>query len=295
MIAFQEKLNDLLTANIPFVSATVVDTVGSVPQDAGSKMLVTNEGLFYGTVGGGKVEARAILEAQKLLIDKQSAVLSEDSRHPHRQSTHFVQWSLDKDIGMTCGGSVKIYFETFNTNSWNICIFGAGHCAIALINLLVNLDCRITCFDPRPEWLGKLPESPRLKKVLTEDMPSKAHDLPENAFVLLITMGHSTDSPILTEILSNWHNRQFPYVGVIGSKAKAVRLKKDVQAAGLPVPLQEVFHCPIGLNLGSNHPQEIAISIAAQLLQVRDQLELTPERVAHCVAAEEHSQNLNEE
>lgn len=284
MIAFQEKLNDLLNANIPFVSVTVVDTVGSVPQDAGSKMLVTGEGLFYGTVGGGKVEARAIKEAERLLEERQSAVLSEDSRHPHRSKTHFVQWSLDKDIGMTCGGSVRIYFETFNTALWNICIFGAGHCANALINLLVNLDCRITCFDPRPEWLDKLPESAKLKKILAEDMPSRTHDLPTNAFVLLITMGHSTDSPILTELLRNWHNRQFPYVGVIGSKAKAVRLKKDIAGAGLPAPLQEAFHCPIGLPLGTNHPQEIAISIAAQLLQVRDQLELTPERAANCMA-----------
>ncbi len=289
MIAYHEKLNDLLNANVPFVSVTVVDTIGSVPQDAGSKMLVTSEGLFYGTVGGGKVEARAIKEAQRLLSEKQIAVLSEDSRHLHRSSTHFVNWSLEKDIGMTCGGSVKIYFETFNTNLWNICIFGAGHCANALIHILINLDCRITCYDPRAEWIDKLPESPKLKKVLTDDMPSKSHDLPENAFVLLITMGHSTDGPILTEILRNWHLRQFPYVGVIGSKAKSVRLKKDIQSAGLPAPLQDVFHCPIGLSLGSNHPQEIAISIAAQLLQVRDQLELAPERVANCLA--EESQN----
>ena len=88
-MTFFEALNDLADSGQPFVAVTVVDTLGSTPQDRGSKMLVTAEGRQFGTVGGGKVEARAIAEAQQLLADEGAP------------KTRFHQWSLEKDIGMT--------------------------------------------------------------------------------------------------------------------------------------------------------------------------------------------------
>jgi xanthine dehydrogenase accessory factor len=97
-------------------------------------------------------------------------------------------------------------------------------------------------------------------------MPAEVAKIPEGSFVVLMTMGHTTDKPILLEIL---RTRKFPYLGVIGSNSKAKRLREDVLAAGLPPELTAAFHCPIGLEIGSNHPQEIAISVAAQMLQVR--------------------------
>lgn len=255
--SFYEKLQELLLTHQPVVKVTMVDAVGSVPQDLGAKMLVTSDGLYCGTVGGGKVEKRALEEAAMIL-----------STATCEKSTRFVSWNLSSDIGMTCGGSVKLFFEAFNVNPWQIVIFGAGHVSQALVRVLLPLDCQITCYDPRPLWLEKMPSSPRLRLIQSEQMPEKVVDIPEDAFVVLMTMGHSSDKPILLEILKT---RQFPYLGVIGSRAKAVRLKQDVLAAGLPVEAQEAFYCPIGLTLGTNHPQEIAISVVAQLLQVRDQ------------------------
>jgi xanthine dehydrogenase accessory factor len=99
-------------------------------------------------------------------------------------------------------------------------------------------------------------------------MPAMVESLDEDSFVLCITMGHTTDKPILLEILKQ--NKKLPYLGVIGSKAKAERLKKDVLEAGLAAELQNAFYCPIGIDIGTNHPQEIAISIIAQLIQERD-------------------------
>ena len=253
-MTFFEAQNELLATGAPFVAVTVVDTLGSTPQDRGAKMLVTSEGRQFGTVGGGKVEARAIEEAKTLLRDSDAP------------KTRFYQWSLEKDIGMTCGGIVRVYFEAFNVTRWNVVVFGAGHVANALVDILGKLDCRITCIDPRAEWLARLPESPKLTKVLAPDMPLHVAQIPEGSFVLLMTMGHTTDKPILIEIL---RTRTFPYLGVIGSNAKAKRLRQDVLDAGLAEELTKAFFCPVGLELGSNHPQEIAISIAAQMLQKR--------------------------
>lgn len=253
-MTFFEEQTALLDQGTPFVAVTVVDTLGSTPQDRGAKMLVTAAGRVFGTVGGGKVEVRAIQEAQQLLTDDAAP------------KTRFVSWSLEKDIGMTCGGIVRMYFEAYNITRWKIVVFGAGHVANALIGILEKLDCRITCIDPREEWLARLPESPRLTKVLSTDMPSEVAKIAEGSFVLLMTMGHTTDKPILIEIL---RSRTFPYLGVIGSNAKAKRLRQDVLAAGLSEEATRAFFCPVGLEIGSNHPHEIAISIAAQMLQIR--------------------------
>ena len=252
--SFLESLNDLIAAGVPLVTVTVVDTAGSVPQDRGSKMIVTAAGRHYGTVGGGKVETKAIGEAQRMLREG-------------TDTTHFVQWNLNKDVGMTCGGIVKLYFEAHNSGRWNIVIFGAGHVANALITLLVHFDCSVTCIDPRTEWLDKLPPSPRLTKIRTDDMPSIVASLPDDAYVALVTMGHTTDKPILIEIL---RTRTFPFIGVIGSDAKANVLHRDLRDAGLPEDVHDKFVCPIGIDLGTSHPYEIALSTIAQLVQVRD-------------------------
>ena len=255
MLFISEKFNELLFSNVPFVMVTLVDVIGSSPQNTGSRMLVTQGGLYDGTIGGGKVEFKAINDAKALL----------DNR---LQTQSFVAWNLKNDVGMSCGGIVRLYFEAFHTKTWKIAVFGAGHVANALIPLLLSLECQIRCLDTRQIWLDKLPKSPKLSLVHTQDLVSEVKHLDHDTFVLLMTMGHSTDLPILLEIL---RTKQFPYLGVIGSKAKAARIKKDIEEAKLPSSCRDAFYCPIGLDIGNNHPQEIAISVVAQLLQVRDQ------------------------
>lgn len=261
MPTFFEALNELMSAEMPLVTVTVVDTVGSVPQDRGAKMIVTADGLAFGTVGGGRVETKAIAEAQQMLRGEIS------------ETTRFAQWNLNKDVGMTCGGVIKLYFESHNARRWRIAIFGAGHVANALVTLLVHFDCTITCIDPRREWLDKLPRSPKLTAVEMPDMKSAVAKLPDDAFVILMSMGHATDLPVLLEIL---RTRRFPYLGVIGSESKAAILRRDVAAAGLPAEAQRAFHCPIGLEIGTNHPYEIALSVIAQLIQTRDGITASP-------------------
>lgn len=255
---FIEQLAELSKSGGPFVSVTMVEAVGSTPQDAGTKMLVDGSGLVFGTVGGGRVEKQAIEFAQRMLVEKDSPAY------------RLVEWNLQRDVGMTCGGVVKLYFEAYNHRAWRIVVFGAGHVAQALVRCLVEMECQVVCIDPRPEWLAKLPNSGKLSKIQTEDMPSQVSQLGDDDFVICMTMGHRTDRPILQEVFRQ--QRRLAYLGVIGSEAKRKIMIRDLVDGGADPATAEQFRCPIGLRIGQNQPGEIAVSVAAELIQVRDSL-----------------------
>ncbi|MEM9884085.1 MAG: xanthine dehydrogenase accessory protein XdhC [Planctomycetota bacterium] len=246
-----QRAAELAEAGGAFVTVTLVDAHGSTPADAGARMIVTPAGLDHGTVGGGRVEAKAIGEAQAML----------DARQRHK----FVDWNLRADVGMTCGGRVRLYFEAVNAAAWSVVVFGAGHVTQALARLLAGLPCNLTCIDPRADWLDRLPAG--VKAVRTDDPPAEVAGLPDDVQVICMTRGHAADFPVLREIFRQ--DRRFPFLGVIGSAAKAAVLKRELLDADIPEE-RIAFRCPVGLPLGGNHPGEIAVSIAAQLLQVRD-------------------------
>ena len=253
---FYAQLVALESSATPFVLVTLVEAVGSVPQDTGAKMLVTSTGLHTGTIGGGRVEAQALTLAQDLLAARTS-------------TPRFVSWTLKGDVGMTCGGAVKLYFEPHPATPWPIVIFGAGHIAQALLPVLLPLPCSLTVYDTRPEWLEKLPTDRHLRAIHLADLAPAVDSLPADSFVLCMTQGHRTDRPILHRALAT---RTFPFVGVIGSAAKSTVLRQELVADGLAPAIAKKFFCPVGLSFGTNHPHEIAVSIAAQLLSERDRL-----------------------
>src|SRR3954471_22777368 len=152
---FVERLAELSQSGVPFVCVTMVEAQGSTPQDAGSKMLVTAAGLDSGTVGGGKVEMKSIERARQMLAQPANKTAPNE----------LVEWNLKRDVGMTCGGSVKLFFETYNHSDWRIVVFGAGHVASAVVEALAPLECHVTCIDSRSEWLARIPNRLRLRKL----------------------------------------------------------------------------------------------------------------------------------
>ena len=236
----------------------MVEAKGSTPQDTGSKMLVDPSGLVHGTVGGGKVEARAIKHAQNMLADSSTP------------ASVLVDWNLQRDIGMTCGGFVKLFFEVYNHNDWRIVVFGAGHISQALVTCLLTLNCRIVCLDSRQDWMDRLPDSDRLEKICAEDLTEFVPNITPQDFVVCMTMGHSSDKPVLEAMFKR--PAQPAFVGVIGSKSKRGVLVRELKECGVTPELAESFVCPVGLRIGTNQPSEIAVSIVAQLLERRDAL-----------------------
>lgn len=251
-------LAELAQTSAPFVQVSLVQTTGSAPQNAGAKMLVDRTGRVFGTVGGGKVEARSIEQAQAMIAD---AKLTQNI---------LFEWNLQRDLGMTCGGWVKLFFEVYNRCRWRIIVFGAGHVSQALIRCLLPLDCRIVCLDNRSEWLNRLPDSDRLEGIFLDPLADYTDQITDQDFVICMTMGHSTDRPILEAIFAR--QVQPAFLGVIGSKSKRGTLIRELKSKGIDSSVAEQFVCPIGLPIGTNHPNEIAISIAAQLIEVRDRI-----------------------
>lgn len=251
-----QQIQDCIRTKRPHVLVTLIAVRGSAPQDVGAKMLVTTEGLLSGTVGGGKIEATSIRHAQQMMLDG--------------RQHDFCRWNLQTDIGMTCGGEVQLFFEGYAVSPWQICIFGAGHVAQALIPLLIQLDAQVTCIDERIEWIERLPTALNLQAVCLADPQASIDLVPEGAFVAMMTQGHSTDVPLLKALQRS--GKVCPYVGMIGSDVKALRVRKELRDAGLPAVWVQKLRSPIGLPIGTNHPVEIAVSITAELLQVRDQV-----------------------
>ena len=236
-----------------YAVVTIVQIDAHVPQEVGAKMIVVDRGLHSGTIGGGKIEAKGI----SLALD----ALKHETPMP---SLHRI--NLNQDLGMVCGGVATLFIECSKQAQWSIALYGAGHVGQALARLLTTLNCQIYCIDVREEWLEKLPDHPRLRKILAPTMAQIPASLPKNTYHVIATQGHAFDLEVVREVLKL---EDVPYIGVIGSKVKARTIRATLMSEGISESDTQRFHCPMGLDVGNNTPAEIAVSIAAQLLQTR--------------------------
>lgn len=248
-------MNELMDSGISIVVVTVAGLKGSVPGELGGKAVVTAEGLVAGTLGGGKVEAKAIAEATAMLAGGPTCAIQ--------------QWNLQRDVGMTCGGEMTFFFERIaGAPEWHLLVFGAGHVSQALVRVLAAIRCRVDVVDVRPDWLAKLPLVKNIHAHHLATFEEGVKLARENSFIISISQGHATDRPVLREVLRAFPN--IPFLGVIGSAAKRAVLLRELSEDGIAKTQLDRVICPVGLALGGNDPAEIAISITAQLLEARD-------------------------
>lgn len=249
-----EDIKKLTSQYESFVQVILTQHRGSSPGEIGSRMLVTLEGYYSGSVGGGKIEAQCIKKAKELLAQKQ----------PSQTFT----WNLQKDIGMTCGGEVTLFFDVQNQQRFHVALFGAGHISQALCKTISELSLSVNVYESRKEWLDKIIDSSNIKKVLTDIPESFVDQSPSGSMIISLTRGHAYDLPILEKALTS--QKEFSFIGVIGSDSKARTLIKELKANGVSSEQLKKLTCPIGLAFGNNTPPEIALSIAAQILSIRD-------------------------
>jgi xanthine dehydrogenase accessory factor len=255
MSGWLRALNNLAETGVDAVLVTVVEVKGSTPREAGAKMVVTRDRI-HDTVGGGHLELKAIELARAML--RQQPL-------PEAPSVH--RFPLGPSLGQCCGGEATLLLEPIRPPAFHIALFGAGHVGKALVKLLGDIPCRVTWIDPRDNIF---PESvPHNVSVAVSDEPEAEIDaVPAGSFVLVMTHSHPLDQRILETALKR---DDFRYIGLIGSATKRARFIGRLKARGLGEAELARLTCPIGIaGAGGKHPAEIAIAVAAQLLQVRD-------------------------
>ena len=251
---FLDKMKSALAAGKRFVVATIVDTSGPCPQKPGAKMMVFEDGAIQGTVGGGAIEHRIIRDALAGL----------NSGRPL-----FKTYNLEKDAGMICGGEMSAFLEPVGVNQ-RVIIFGCGHVCRALAPVLANLDFSVTVVDDRSEWADPNAFPPGVSVVCAdnEQYLKELGDKAEEAFVLSLTRGHKYDYHILKHFIGLKRR----YLGIMASKTKAEELKARLRKEGIDEQLFADVHMPVGVPIGSSSPEEIAISIAAEFIDVRKKI-----------------------
>lgn len=235
------------------VLVTVAATQGSVPREAGTKMLVFGDGRITGTIGGGKLEALVVDEALAALRGGQTAVLKTYPLHERHAES----------FGAICGGEVTVLLEP-QISGAALFIVGAGHCARALARLAQDCGWQVTVHDERTEMLADFPAQQRVAQPAAAAFIAGRTWRPDEALVLL-SRNHELDREALDAAV---RAGGMGYLGMIGSRRKVRQIYAALEERGIgKARLQSVF-APIGLDLGAESPGEIAVSVMAEVLSV---------------------------
>lgn len=245
------------------VLCTIVKTEGSTPLKTGAQMLVRNDGSIAGTIGGGALEHAVIKQARATIP------LGESRLVEHR---------LTRDHNMCCGGTVHVYVEAIEIPP-QCFIFGAGHVGKALATLLSTLDIEVVLIDGRPNMLDKGYMAEETIRYINEEpdktLPALHWD--SNTFAIIATHSHPLDRELLRLALL----QPFKYCGMIGSKRKVIVTRKLFLERGwATADALDQIDMPIGIDIAAESPAEIAVSIAARIIEVKNR-----KKVSHSAQA----------
>jgi xanthine dehydrogenase accessory factor len=233
---------------------TIVSARGSTPQRVGARMLVYSDGRTIGTIGGGCYESDALGRAREILRTRASAV---------------VRYDLTDDVaeesGLICGGQMDVFIEAVEPPP-ALYIVGAGHVGHQLGRLAPAVGFRVHVLDDREKFANRT-RFPDAEGVHVDDIGDwlARAALPPSAYVVVVTRGHRHDFHALRAL----GGRPLRYLGVIGSRAKMARLMELLVADGVEPAWLRTLHAPVGLDIGAVTPEEIAVSILAELVAVR--------------------------
>jgi xanthine dehydrogenase accessory factor len=241
--------------HLPVSLCTVVKSEGSTPRHTGSKMLVYPDGRFIGTVGGGELESRVIKAAIEAMKSGRAEMLSYTMADPSRG-----------DPGV-CGGQVEVFVEPILPSN-TLVVIGAGHVGKAVVHLAKWLGFHVVVCDDRAEFCN--PEStPGADEYLAVTMAKLVETLniTDQTYLVVTSRGSTVDAEGLPALL----NSAAAYIGVIGSKRRWATTVKALKEKGVAEELIGKVHSPMGLELQAETPEEIAVSIMAEVLMIRNQ------------------------
>jgi len=233
---------------------TIVASNGSTPQRVGAKMLVYADGRTVGTIGGGCYENDAFGRAREAIASKRPVTVKYDLNDDFAQES-----------GLVCGGQMEVFIEPVEASP-EVFIFGAGHVGYCAAKLAHEVGFRVHVVDDREKFANTERFGPGID-VVVDDIPAwlAARRLPATAYAVIVTRGHRHDLDALRALTAS----PLRYLGLIGSKAKLRRIFDALEAEGMPLECLRRVHAPIGLDIGAITPQEIGVSIVAELIAVK--------------------------
>jgi xanthine dehydrogenase accessory factor len=254
MDAIYQAISEVVSNGDSAALCTVVKSEGSTPRHVGSKMLVYPDGHFIGTVGGGDLEHRVLDEARLAISDGKPRLLHYNMADPARG-----------DPGV-CGGQLEVFVEPI-LPAETIVVIGGGHVGKAVAHLAKWLKFRVAVSDDRAEFCNKetVPEADAFFVCPMEELPSRLR-IDRRSYLVLTTRGSAVDVPGLPALLDSGA----AYIGVIGSQRRWATTVKELQARGVSMDLIGHVHSPMGLELQAETPEEIGVSIMAEILMLRE-------------------------
>lgn len=254
---FYERLYQIVEGDEPVALVTLLKTSGSAAGKPGFKMLVDHKGDIVGTIGGGLVEATAIQEATEAL-----------QKNVPRISTYKLDTEEAGGLGMVCGGEITVFIDII-TPPDTLVIVGAGHIAQPLAAMGKLLGFNITVLDNHEQFCNK-ERFPQADQCLVGDIPELLQNMQitQNTYVIIITRGHIQDQNALEATLLS----SAAYLGMIGSKNKVKTIFDNLLAKGFSAGDLEKVYAPIGMNIGAKTAEEIALSILAQVIAVKNRI-----------------------
>jgi xanthine dehydrogenase accessory factor len=249
-----KALTEALDKGEEVALVTIVGSTGSTPQRVGAKMLVYADGRTVGTIGGGCYENEAFWKAKEAI----------KTRKPQT-----VRYELNDDFaqesGLVCGGQMEVFIEPVEAAP-NVYVFGAGHVGYFVAKMAHEVGFKVHVVDDR-EKFANIERFGEGIGVAVEEIPTwiDSHPLPPTAYAVIVTRGHRHDLDALRALAA----QNLRYIGLIGSRAKVKRIYDVLRDEGMSPDALRSVHAPIGLDIGAITPQEIAISILAELIAVK--------------------------
>jgi len=253
MLDIYQELINLIAKGEGAVLATVITSEGSAPRKAGTKMLIKEDGSFIGTVGGGNVEHKIREELVEIIKSGQPKIM------------HFDLSGDEEEPAMICGGQMDIFLEPILPSA-TLYLFGAGHISQCTAAVGKMLGFRVVVIDPRSEYNNndRFPDADSLVVEEYDSAFSKL-DIGKDSYAVIYTTGHLFDEQCLRFVVGT----QAKYMGMIGSKKKVKEVKERLLQKGVSPQQLDKVHAPIGLEIDAETPEEIAISILAEIVKVR--------------------------
>ena len=234
--------------------ATIVQVRGSIPSYESAKLLVREDGSMIGTIGGGCVEAEVWNAAREVI----------ETEKPRHMSFNLGQDAAYEN-GLICGGQLDVFVEPVVPPP-HAFVFGAGHISKSLSKILALAGFSVTIIDNRDTFANR-ERFPEADEVVAEEYEDAFPKLPINelSYLIIVTRGHRDDLRVLRLAVST----EARYVAMIGSKRKVISVVKELEQEGIARDRMERIHAPMGLEIGAISPEEIAVSVAAEMIAVR--------------------------